>query len=306
MLLKFKPLGALALGMVLSIFCTPAGAGNLYVTTCYACKTTADFIAQARYQAGLNVSSGLYTGVSVTNAESAYVQVSGNVVIKLQGGLHVPTLQITSAIPVDANGNSLAGLSESDQEAVYAALDQQVFVLPRATIQQMPVTIILNPTPGVPGSYTNLPYTNFKQTWSTWPDFYADTSLGNLSTVFGLWAQRNNIPMGLYVDVVVVTIVWKEPNGDVVTIKMHNASKSSTTIKMVFDKGSVQHKNGTTDVLDKNGNIVPPKSPTPGGGGGSFTDPGTGQYLVPQPYCFAGSYADVGGDIIGSGGWAPC
>jgi len=103
----------------------PAGGKFLYVSACSGCRTTADFIAGASATAsGLSEvnpnPSGTYVMSSTTNAESAFIWVTGETVVEGPGK---STWKIVSTVPVDDSGYSLAGESESEQEAVYSAID---------------------------------------------------------------------------------------------------------------------------------------------------------------------------------------
>lgn len=58
---------------------------------------------------------------------SAYIQVTG------QWGSHNGRFSVSSAIPVDTAGHSIAGNSESSNESFYTGLDQVIFGVSRST-----------------------------------------------------------------------------------------------------------------------------------------------------------------------------
>ncbi|MGO8856225.1 MAG: hypothetical protein ACLQO1_11005 [Steroidobacteraceae bacterium] len=143
-LTKIKRLWAVALGVVLTILAIPADAVNGYtnVSTC-ACVTTADFAAAAINQVTLQGHIGTYTVISSTHASSAYMYATPG---KWVGPPSERNYFPPTATPVDANGNSIAGLSESAQEAVYSAIDINIMMAerPRDYWKLKPITILFN------------------------------------------------------------------------------------------------------------------------------------------------------------------
>jgi hypothetical protein len=129
---KFKHLWAVALGLVLTTLAIPADAVNVNISSC-ACATTADFTSAGKSQAFVQnqdndqIRGGTYVVTSTSKASTAYISVTGTEVMK-----PAPHWQITAAIPIDANGNSLAGLSESAQEATYYAIDVNLMIADRS------------------------------------------------------------------------------------------------------------------------------------------------------------------------------
>lgn len=91
------------------------------VNTCSQCTTTSQFETAAVLAAEAQAKSGVYTMVSTAGPMTAFMQVTGQLVFEYQA--HKTVWVATTVVPVDASGNSLAGDTEAEQEAVYTSID---------------------------------------------------------------------------------------------------------------------------------------------------------------------------------------
>jgi hypothetical protein len=125
--------------------CGPAPAlnGNIHVMSC-ACQATTDFV-NAATTAGATWDAGTYTMVSTSTPMTAYVQVAGHLKITGENAVFV----VTSATPVDQNGNSLAGAPEPVLETYYAAYDQVL----AGTNRDAPINLTAFTLPDLPKSF---------------------------------------------------------------------------------------------------------------------------------------------------------
>ena len=129
-----QPAGCFCLALWLALICCavplpPAQAANgaIYINSC-ACKTTSDYTTVAEATVQSRHTFGNFTIVSTSQASTAVIRVTGNVV---QNGSH-STFEVTSAVPIDGSGNSLASEPESELEAFYTAYDLNTFNASRA------------------------------------------------------------------------------------------------------------------------------------------------------------------------------
>ena len=136
---------AVVLGAILNLAAIPADSSSrdvyVHVASCK-CATTADFTGAAANRAianaygpfggtaGTPILAGTMTMISSTTARSAYVYVTLEIIPARDG--QRATIVPTSLTPIDANGKSLAGESESARESVYGAIDINLMAADRS------------------------------------------------------------------------------------------------------------------------------------------------------------------------------
>lgn len=138
--LVFRRALAIVAGVSLGGICffNSADAGNavipyINVSNCLGCKLSTDFVSAATANAKGLGQPGTYIAVSSTNAETAFVQITGTTVsVKGPDGPELTLTDITSTL-IDGSGNPLAaGSSESTLESDFNNFDQVSFGTNRA------------------------------------------------------------------------------------------------------------------------------------------------------------------------------
>lgn len=123
--------------------CGPALAlnGNTRVISC-ACQTTTDFINAAKSDNLQQQQNLTYTAISYSTSTTAYIRVTGR-----YKGSTEPIWVVGAATPVDANGNSLSGNTEAQNQTYFAALDETIFGANRTLVaaNKQPPTVNLSP-----------------------------------------------------------------------------------------------------------------------------------------------------------------
>jgi len=186
--------------------------------------------------------------VSTTNAETAYIWVTGEEVVEGPGK---STWKIVSTVPVDASGNSLAGESESEQEAAYGTIDLVVMSSTRFS----PV------------------FTQFTVTsqWNLGASTFPDNTDAQIGNGFEIAAYKNgydigdNLPAGT-----IITIVFPPNAGDPADTYIATFTVSYSPIFTLTWTGYAT-KNGLP--CDRNGNVSKNPNKT-GRGAGSANVPG--------------------------------
>lgn len=211
----------LAAGIVLGVisFTNSAHALNVYLNSC-ACKTTADFVNSAASTAVDQQKAGMYTLISSSVARTAFISVQGHWVAAQGQWI------LISAVPVDAAGNSLAGQSESAQEAIYTATDINVMMVNRSD----PIVTIGLQLPGffshddaeIAAAYFNISVNQA-------------SSLGYGDTVTITWGDGSGI-------VAVYTVVWLN---DATHDGSHTLANFALKFKSATQHGNPINRNGT-------------------------------------------------------------
>jgi hypothetical protein len=223
---------ALAIGLVLWCGANTGYAlnGGTRVISC-ACQTPADFANAASADNSQWQVNSTYTVVSTVASETAYVKVTGHF-----HGNGEPIWTVGSATVVDASGNSLAGNTDAQQEAVFFTSDQVVFGVDRG----LPLVIT------VVGSGN----------WGTMTDDQINTLIGGFLSANGI----TNPPPS-------VSLIFKDENGNDLGGASFNYNPS--THKYAFVEGFDAQGNP----LDRHGNPVG-KINTGGQGSGSASGAG--------------------------------
>jgi hypothetical protein len=248
--------------------------GFTYVAGCTSCKTSSDFVAQAAIVAKAERTSGTYTVVSFANPETAYVKVTGILGIN---GEDRQVFIITSAVPVDSSGNSLAGESEASQEAFFGTLDSTIFGVNRGN----PISV-------------NEPYV------------YASSFVNSDDAEVGPGIDQALLDKG---------ILWSSlPDGTVITVVFTDGTSAQFYLE---NNSSSDHWiwNGTAhnqqgQPINRNG-IVLSNPNSSGGGGGDVSAPPIGgdltYFIGGKPQCRYSVTLDwPTGSATTSYGWGPC
>ncbi len=279
-LLKNK-LPAVTAGLVLGLLFSlahrvDAANGFSYISSC-ACKTTADFSNAAAAASGTPQKSGLYTVISSSTAETAFVSVRGEIKT-IHGGGH--GWQVLSTTPVDASGNSLAGQTESAQEDEYGAIDLQLMMAQRSS--DFPIIGDLN----LPGFFST--------------DDYA-ISAAYFNSLGNLVQDLNGNTM--------VTLTWNDGSGivavyQVVWLGTDHTKVANFALKFI---SATQHGKPIT----RAGVPIPnPNNSGAGGGGatlpGYYANSGVTWIFAGNPICYASGSIDFGDGPETIGGYVPC
>jgi len=238
----FCEIAPLLCGIILGLICFSESAdavnGYVYVTPCGTCKTTAQFTTQAITAATAQHQSGTYTVVSMSQPSAAYIQITGHQVLN-HGSVY---FEVTTTAPIDANGNSLGGESETSQEAYYAALDQTLFGANRS----IPTSV--NEPDEYAGSFINS------------DDSEVVPGIGYALLQKGI--NQGSIPFGT-----LITVHFSDGTSAQYTKASATATYQWTWNQIAYNSaGKLMYRNGTPV-----GNVN-----TAGAGGGSFNGPGFG------------------------------
>jgi len=259
----FKPLSAVASGILIaSIGCSSAYGLNQfsYVSSCSTCQTTADFVTAAKATARGVESSGVYQIVSTAAPESAYIQITGSTV---RGPSGETRFVVSTAVPIDSNGNSLAASSESANESFYATLDQVAFGANRSAPQ----------TVNEPAEYAG--------------SFINSTEEEVVPGIGAALIQKGINPGSIQ-------------NGTIITVKFSDGTTaqyvkvSSTSSYQWTWTGIAHNKDGK--LMNRDGSLVANPN-TSGGGGGAFSSPGFGPAVTDFFFLSSAGLCSFGGTI---------
>jgi len=157
-----------------------------------ACSTTADFSAAAIKQVTLQGHIGTYAFISTTHASSAYMYATPG---KWVGSGSERNYFPPTATPIDSNGNSLAGDSESAQQAFYGALDTNLMMVNRS--DPLVTNTIGNQIPSFLG------HDDYAISAAYFNDSTTDaSSLNNGATVTITWVSSGTVIVAVY------QVVW--------------------------------------------------------------------------------------------------
>jgi hypothetical protein len=262
--------GGFALGLLGMSDASMALNGYTNVSTCATCKTLADFTTAARAEAQYVGSPGTFAVVSSNNFETAYISVTGTVVMVERDGSPEPELRGVASAPVDESGNSLAGESESSLENFFNYLDQTNFMGNR----NAPTGIL-----GVPasdaGSYTS----------------FIGADLDDLGARISNWITTD--------------LNWVSetlPIGTIVTIEFpdHTSAqfiKVSTTATIRWE-WTGKAWNAQHQPINQNGTLV--NNPNSSGGGTGAFNWGTnpGYALNGSNTCVTSTTVTIGGEVV--------
>jgi hypothetical protein len=185
----------------------------------------------------------------------------------------------TAAVPIDSTGASIAGETESSQEAFYIALDQTLFGANRG-----------NPTT------LNMPE-NYSVSFIGSED--GETSPGIGQALFLVGINPAEIPVGT-----VITVTFSDG-----TTAQFVKQSATATYQWLWN--GVAHNKAGQRINRAGGVIANPN--TAGAGGGSGTAPvwgsgaGSGWVFGGENYCYFSGYVTMpDGSTFGSSGWGPC
>jgi hypothetical protein len=271
-----RRLSILAATTAVVLMCGPALAinGNTWILSC-ACTTTAAFAQAAGTAAKANEGGGTYLVVSTTNASSAYINVQGGFVFQ-QGETF---WKVSNKYAMDANGNSLAGNTESANESYFASQDQVLW-----------------------GASRNGPMT------VTEPDERASSFINSLDVEvipgIGEALLAKGIDQGFIEVGTVITVKFTDG-----TTAQYVKISGGGTVQWMWN--GVAH-NKANKRIRRDGSVIDDPNTT-GNGGGTFGAPGYGPgapdwfNLVDPGLCqFGGTISFSDGEEITSFGVGPC
>jgi hypothetical protein len=250
-----KRLLILAAATAVASMCGPASAvnGNTYVMSC-ACSTSADFLQAAGAQAKADEGGGTFLLVSTTQSTSAYVAVFGGFVAQ-QGDTF---WKVQNKYAVDESGNSLAGNTESQNQAYFAALDQTVFGTSRTLLaaNKAPVSVNLDP-------------------------MWQSSFINSIDEEVGPGIDQALLAKG---------IVWADlPTGTIVTVVFQDGTKAQfIKVEQSSDHWVWAGKawNSQGKLINRGGSLVANPNSSGAGGGGASITVGQAQFgLASQALC---------------------